>query len=196
MARTPIQPSTATQRNTASATPDIDARGPLDEQDQRSDNNEYSDNTEYSGNNERRESGLTSVRDEPAHHAQRATTADDRRNRDERTFGEKRGFGQSGDSRGQFGERGEQDSRRAPWATSGAEAYAPVLDAWKQVFQSWSELAETMVKVQQQSFAAMMGATQATAKNLTNGDRGDREPALSGARSDSPASDQIDHDRR
>lgn len=197
MARTTDQPGTATQPTTATAKAETDARDPRDEQNKRDEQNQYGEN-----NNDRREYGLSSVRDEQDQrgdnrdsHSDRSDRIDreNRENRDERTFGEKRGFGENRDRREQFSERGEQDS---PWATSGAEMYAPVLDAWKQVFQAWSELAETMVKTQQQSFASMMGATQATAKNLTNGGHRNRERALSGARSDSRAADQIDHDRR
>ena len=37
--------------------------------------------------------------------------------------------------------------------------FAPVLEAWQQIFKSWLELAESMVKVQQDAFASMIGAT-------------------------------------
>jgi hypothetical protein len=80
------------------------------------------------------------------------------------------------------------------------DAYAPVLEAWKQVFRSWSELAETMVKAQQQSFAAMMGAASPNnikeIKDIANGEHRGREHALSGSRSGPAGPDRVDHDRR
>ena len=57
-----------------------------------------------------------------------------------------------------------------------------MLEAWKQVFKSWSELAETMVKVQQDVYASMIGKTNAHAKDLTPRDRPDSELATSGSR--------------
>jgi hypothetical protein len=76
-----------------------------------------------------------------------------------------------------------------------------VLEAWKQVFKSWSELAETMVKAQQDAFASMIGAANTTAKNISVGDRRNGELAFSGSRTTASRTtastpDRIEHDRR
>jgi hypothetical protein len=47
------------------------------------------------------------------------------------------------------------------------DAFAPVLEAWTQVFKSWSELAETMVKAQQDAFAGMISAVPASPEQRT-----------------------------
>ena len=77
-----------------------------------------------------------------------------------------REFGESRDERKQHDEHTEQGSRREqpPELSAGVDAFAPVLEAWKQVFKSWSELAETMVKAQQDAFASMISAANTTAK--------------------------------
>lgn len=71
-----------------------------------------------------------------------------------------------------------------------------MLEAWKQVFKAWSELAETMVKAQQDTFASMIGAANTTAKDTKVGDRRNGELAFSGARSTASTPDRIEHDRR
>ena len=65
------------------------------------------------------------------------------------------------------------------------DAFAPALEAWKQLFKPWSELAETMVKAQQDAFAGMIGAANTTAKDVKDikvGDRRNDELAFSGSR--------------
>lgn len=59
---------------------------------------------------------------------------------------------------------GEEGLRRerSQVVASGVDAFAPVLEAWKQVFRSWTELTDTMVKAQQQTFASMIGAATTT----------------------------------
>ncbi len=54
----------------------------------------------------------------------------------------------------------EQRSRRdlQPTPSAGLDALAPALEAWKQVFKSWSELTETVMKAQQDAFASMLDA--------------------------------------
>ena len=127
---------------------------------------------------------------------------DSRENRDEReNFDgrDDREFGESRDERKQHdGEYTEQGSRREqpPALSAGTDAFAPVLEAWKQVFKSWSELAETMVKAQQDAFASMIGAANTTAKDINLGDRRDGEPAFSGSRTTASTPDRIEHDRR
>jgi len=79
------------------------------------------------------------------------------------------------------------------------DAFAPVFEAWKQVFKSWSELAEATMKVQHDAFASMIGAANATAKDIKNikvGDHRDDELAFSGARTTASTPDRIEHDRR
>jgi hypothetical protein len=193
MARTIKQPSTATQPNTGAVQPATDGRGPLVEQDQRDEQNQSGDN------NERRGQGLTAVRNEQDDSRDNSDDREVGESREDRKFGDKRGFGENHDRRepDQLGEHGEQDSRPEPWPSmSGADAYGPVLEAWKHVFRSWSELAETMVKAQQQTFAAMMGAANPSIKDIANGEHRRREHALSGPRSGSGGPDRIDHDRR
>jgi hypothetical protein len=79
------------------------------------------------------------------------------------------------------------------------DAFAPVLEAWKQVFKSWSELTETMVKAQQDAFATMIGAANTTAKDITDikvGDRRDGGLAFSGSRTTASTPDRIEHNGR
>jgi hypothetical protein len=124
-----------------------------------------------------------------------------------------------------YSERGEEGSRREPHRQPGGvqrttvgsvgnqlqqptgwlkpatstDALAPVFAAWEQFLTSWFELAETMMKVQQQTFASMIGAGAATTKaeRITNDDHPSRDhDALSASRTSSVAPDQIGHDRR
>jgi hypothetical protein len=53
-----------------------------------------------------------------------------------------------------------------------------------------------MVKAQQQSFAAMMGAAKPNIKDIIDGEHRGREHALSRLRSGPAGSDRVDHDRR
>jgi hypothetical protein len=112
----------------------------------------------------------------------------------------RRGSREFGDSRDEHKPRdgdAEQGSRRdQPPVSAGVDAFAPVLEAWKQVFKSWSELAETMVKAQQDAFANMISAANATATNINVGDRQDRELAFSGSRTTASTPDRIERDRR
>ena len=94
-----------------------------------------------------------------------------------------------------YTERGSW-SEQPPTPSAGMDAFAPVLEAWKQVFTSWSQLAETMVKAQQDAFASMISAANTTAKNINVGDRQDREPAFSGSRTTASTPDRIERDRR
>ena len=183
MART-NQPSTATQPTTATTPLDINGTGSFGAQDQRDENNQVGDTTE------RRES-LSSVRDEQPNDGN-----DSREYRRESRGG--REFGESRDERKQHDEHTEQGSRREQPSelSAGVDAFAPVLEAWKQVFKSWSELAETMVKAQQDAFASMISAANTTAKNINVGDRPDSELAFSGSRTTASAPDRIERDRR
>jgi hypothetical protein len=184
MARTTNRPSTATRPNTATASPDINASGSFDEQDQRGEGSRLGDNTE-------RRENLTSVRDEPDNERgdfrdnrddSRENRDDSRENRDERTP-------RDGDTEGS---RREQ----SPTLSAGMDAFAPVLEAWKQVFTSWSQLAETIVKAQQDAFAGMISAANTTATNINVGDRPDSELAFSGSRTTTSTPDRIERDRR
>ena len=108
-----------------------------------------------------------------------------------------REFGESRDERKQHDGYTEQGSRREqPPISAGLDAFAPVLEAWKQVFKSWSELAETMVKAQQDAFASMISAANTTAKDINVGDRPDSELAFSGSRTTASTPDRIERDRR
>ena len=170
------QPPTATQRKTPTTPPGPD---PFDAQDQRAETGQVG------GNTERREN-LTAVQDQPDNDRGdfRATPGD-------------REFGKDRDERKQhegFTERGSW-SVQPPTPPVGVDVFAPVLEAWKQVFRSWSELAQTMVKAQQDVFAGMISAADTTARNINVGDRPDAEFAFSGAHTTASA-DRIERNRR
>jgi hypothetical protein len=183
MART-SQPSTATQPNTATTPLDTNGPGSFDDQDQRGENNQGENN--LVGDNAERRENLTAVRDKPDNDRDSRTTTGDRefdKNRDERR------------QHDGYTERGSW-SEQSPTQSAGMDAFAPVLEAWKQVFKSWSELAETMVKAQQDAFASMISAANTTAKNINVGDRRDSELAFSGSRTTASTPDRIERDRR
>jgi hypothetical protein len=200
MARTTDQPSTANRRNTATAQPASSLSDSFDEQDRRGGDGQLGDNAE-------RRENLTAVRDERDNdrNDSRENRDDSRENRDERgNFNRRddRGGREVGENRGERNQRQDgyagQGSRREqpPALSAGWDAFAPVLEAWKQVFKSWSELAETMVKVQQDAFASMIGAANPTAKDIILGDRRNGELAFSGSRTTASTPDRIEHDRR
>ena len=177
---TATQPDTATQPNTATQ-PDTTAM-PLETNssgsyDQRGENSQGGDNTQ-------RRENLTAVRAQPDNDRN-----DSRENRDSHENLNRR------EDRGghEFGESREERTPRD------GDAFAPVLEAWKQVFKAWSELTETMVKAQRDVFASMIGAANATAKDIKNikvGDHRDDELAFSGARTTASTPDRIEQDRR
>jgi len=189
------QPSAATQRTTASTPIDANGPGSFDAHDQRGENSQ-GENNQVSANTERREN-LTAVHDKPDNDRD-----DSRENRDDsREYRrESRGgreFGESRDERTQHDGYTEQRSRREqPPISTGLDAFTPVLEAWKQVFKSWSELAQTMVKAQQDAFASMISAANTTATNINVGDRPDSELAFSGSRTTASTPDRIERDRR
>jgi hypothetical protein len=76
------------------------------------------------------------------------------------------------------------------------DAFAPMLEAWKQVFKSWSELTETMVKVQQDAFASMVSGANAHTKDLNLGENRNGERAFSGPPILASTPESIDRDRR
>jgi hypothetical protein len=194
MART-NQPSAATQRTTATTPIDANGPGSFDAQDQRGENSQ-GENNQVGDNAECREN-LTAVQDKPDNDRD-----DSRENRDDsheyrRESRGGREFGESRDERTQHDGYTEQGSRREqPPISAGLEAFAPVLEAWKQVFKSWSELAQTMVKAQQDAFANMISAANTTATNINVGDRPDSELAFSGSRTTASTPDRIERDRR
>jgi len=190
MARTTNQPSTATRRNTTKTRADTNGRGSFDEQDQRSEDGQLGDN------DERRE-GLAAVQDEQD---DERNNRDDRNNRDERENANDRELGDNRgrDERRDSGNYTEQGSRREhrPEMSAGLDTFAPMLEAWKQVFKSWSELTETMVKVQQDTFASMISGANTHAKGLNLGESGNGERAFSGSRTTASTPDRIERDRR
>ncbi len=191
MARTTNQPSTAIQRISSKEAVVAKGSGSLDEQNQRSEDGQLG------GNDERREN-LTAVRDEPDNERNDSRANRDERGnvngRDDREFGGRRDRDERGDRRAYA----EQDSRREQQQAlpAGMDAFAPVLDAWQQIFKSWSELAETMVKVQQDAFASMIGAANTSAKDITLGGHRKDELVFSGSRTTAATPDRIEHDRR
>jgi hypothetical protein len=185
MARTTNRPSTATRPNTATAQLDTDGPGAFDQQDQRGENGQVGDSTE-------RRENLTAVQNEQDN--DRDNDRDDARtNPDSREFSKSRQERTPRDGNAEQGSQPEQP----PTLPAGMDAFAPVLEAWKQVFTSWSELAETMLKVQQDAFAGMIGAANATAKDINVGDHRTGELAFSGSRTTASASgpDRIERDR-
>jgi hypothetical protein len=205
MARTTDQPSTANRRNTATAQPASSLSDSFDEQDRRGGDGQLGDNAE-------RRENLTAVRDEQDNNRNDSRddsrgNRDDRGNRNGRDDPDNRGdrgFGENRDERKQHdGEDAEQGSRREqqpalsmPAPSAGLDAFAPVLEAWKQIFTSWSELAQAMVKAQQDAFASMISAANTTAKDVNIGDRRNGELAFSGSRTTASTPDRIERDRR
>lgn len=182
MARTINQPSAATRR-TGGGQPAPGARG------QRNQDGQLDDD-------ERRE-GPTATRDERDDERN-----DSRESRDERENGNDRNdrqFGENRDRGGQ-GQRGgytEQSSPpQRPAMSAGVGTFAPVLEAWTQVFKAWSEITETMVKAQQEAFASIISTANATATDSTLDDHRSDDRALSGARTTASTPDRIEHDRR
>lgn len=119
--------------------------------------NNQGENNQVGDNTERREN-LTAVQDQP----------DNDRDNSRTTPGD-REFGKNRDERKQHDGYTERGSRREQPSTpsAGMDAFAPVLEAWTQVFKSWSELAETMVKAQQDAFAGMISAVPASPEQRT-----------------------------
>ena len=165
MARTTNQPSAATRR-TGGGQPPRGAQG------QRNEDGQLDDN-------DKRREGLTATRDE--RDDERSDSRDERENangRNDRESGENRDRGKHGQS-GEYTEQGSP--KQWPAVSAGMDTYAPVLEAWTQVLKSWSELAETMVKVQQDALASLISDANTTAKDITLGDHRNGELAVSGS---------------
>lgn len=184
MARTTDQPAKATRRPTTATKSETSGLGSLDEQGQR----------DRSGENGERHEGLAAVRNE---NDDRRDDASD--NRDELNGRES--------SNGRL-DREVDENRRDEHRDSGKydetsnngqqpaipAAYAPVLDAWKQVFTSWSELTEAMMKAQQDTFASMINGGNFRAKDLGGKRNGERD--FAGTRTTASTPDRIDVERR
>ena len=178
MARTTSQPATATRRNTRTTQPDTNRLSPLDKQDQ---------DSRTDGNDKRRE-GLSAVHDEQ--------NTDRDNSSDERGFGENRNReSASRNERDEYNEEGTRGEQRPATLAVSMDTFTPMLEAWKQVFKSWSELTETMVKVQQDAFASMVSGANAHTKDLNLGENRNGERALSGPPTASTP-ERIDRDRR
>jgi hypothetical protein len=95
----------------------------------------------------------------------------------------------------------QQADRVMPSASSGVDALGPALTGWGQVYTSMFELALDMMKLQQRTFASMLGVTDTSARGITRGISGNRvNDAVSAARTSSAAPhqvapDQVEHDR-
>jgi len=187
MARTTGQPSTATRRNTRTAQSDTNGSGALDEQnlDSRIDNDD-------DGRNDERREGLSAVRDEK--NTDRDNSRDERENgRDEREHATSRHERNEG---GEDTEEGDRREQRPAAMAAGMDTFAPVLEAWKQVFKSWSELTETMVKVQQDTFASMVKGANGHGKDLNLGENHNGERTFSEPRTTASTPERIGRDRR
>ncbi|MDQ2792178.1 MAG: hypothetical protein DLM60_03460 [Pseudonocardiales bacterium] len=183
MARITDRPSSASRRSTGTDVSATNGPDPFDDQGQRE---EHSQLANLGDNDEGREQGLITEGGKNRNHLGE--------NRGDREFGENR----ERPERGQLGERAEQGLRREqrPAMSSGFDTFAPVLGAWNQVFASWCELAGTMVKAQQQTFASMIGAASPHAKDSTSGEHRSRDHVSTGSRTKASTPDQIEHDRR
>ena len=184
MARTTSQPSTATRRNTRTTRSDTNGRGSLDEQNQ---------DSRLDGDDERRE-GLSSVRDEQD--TDRDNSSDERGFGESRDRDERESTGRNERNEGASTTRSDRREQRPATLAAGMDTFAPVLEAWKQVFKSWSELTETMVKVQQDAFASMISGASAHTKDLNLGENRNGERAFSGSRTTASTPERIDRDRR
>jgi len=186
MARTTDQPATATRRNGRTSRSDTNGLSSLDERNQ---------DSRLDDNDERRE-GPSSVRE--------VQSTDRDNSRDERELGENRDRDErestSRNQRSEGGEYNEEGARREqqPAALAASmDTFTPVLEAWKQVFTSWSQLTETVVKVQQDAFASMISGANAHAKDLNLGENRNAERAFSsGSRTTASTPERIDRDRR
>lgn len=146
MARTPTKSSTTTSRNTGSLQPQTAPDDSLDEQDRRTEDRQSGDNRSDNLGHDERGEGLTAAHDD--------RRTDSRENDDAREDTDRL-----------------DKNREQPAMAAGMDTFTPVLEAWKQVFRSWSDLTETMVKVQRDAFASMMGAAEMHARDITQNDR-------------------------
>jgi hypothetical protein len=211
MARTAKQPPSEARRSKATDLPAPNGHGDRAKQGLRRERELAGERDEQ---NLRRERGLAGERDEQ----------DLRRERGLAGEGDEQDWQREQGEQWLQGERGEQGSRREPHRQPGGvqrtvtaeprrdqlqqpkdrvkpttptDALAPVLAAWEQIFTSWFELAGTMMKVQQQTFASMIGAANPNTERITNGDHPSRDQdALSASRTSSVVPYQIGHDRR
>ena len=192
MARTTNQPSTATRPNTATA--QLDTNGP----DARSTSRTSGARTVRSARTPNAARTCppcgTSGTTNPTTPA-RTTTSAGTSTAVDREFGENR-------ERAHAVRRGRRAGFTLSSRPCSPQAWTPLRPCSRpgqQVFKSWSELAETMVKVQQDVFASMIGAANTTAKDITDikvGDRRNGELAFSGSRTTASTPDRIEHDRR
>lgn len=191
MARTTDQPATATRRNSRTSRSDTNGLSSLDERNQ---------DSRLDDNDERRE-GLNSVREVQS--TDRDNSRDERelgdnRDRDNRDRDERESTSRNQRSEaGEYNEEGARREQQPAALAAGMDTFTPVLEAWKQVFTSWSQLTETMVKVQQDAFASMISGANAHAKDLNLGEIRNGERAFSsGSRTTASTPERIDRDRR
>ena len=187
MARTTVQPTRTTRRRTTETKPETNGLGSLTEQDRRDEGSRH--------DNDDRDDGLSAV------HSEQDNDRDG--SRDERGFGGNDDRDERTDERTENSEYGDNRAGREqrPAVMAGMDTFAPVLTAWKQVFASWTELTETMVKVQQETFASMISAANAHAKDLDlgenhNGTSRNGEHAVSASNTTASTPERIDRDRR
>jgi len=192
MARTTDQPSAAIRPKTAKTQHDTSPSGSFEGPDHQSENGQLGDTTD-------RRKNLTAVRNEQG--GERDDTRENPDERGNRGRGDDREVGENRSERMPRDGDTEQGSWREqrPTPSAGLDAFAPVLEAWKQVFKSWSELTDSMVKAQQDAFASMIGAANMTVKNIKDaevGERRDAEPAFSASRTTVSKLDRVERDRR
>ena len=191
MARTTDQPATATRRNGRTTRSDTNGLSSLDERNQ---------DSRLDDNDERRE-GPSSVRE--------VQSTDRDNSRDERELGENRdrderestGRNQRSENQrseaGGYNEEGARREQQPAALAASMDTFTPMLEAWKQVFTSWAQLTETMVKVQQDAFASMISGANAHAKDLNLGENRNSERAFSsGSHTAASTPERIDRDRR
>jgi hypothetical protein len=147
----------------------------------------------------RRELGRSDERDEQGRRDERAQ----RWQRDESDL-PREPRRRSGDTRRTMMDEsdGDRRDRSTDWTmpampnTTG-DVLGPVLAAWGQAYASMFELAGDMMKLQQQTFASMIGAANTNAERMAVGDqRGRVVEGVSASRTSSADSGHIEHDRR
>jgi hypothetical protein len=178
-------------------------RGLTDERDEPGTRDEQSQLRQHDERAEqglRRERGLTDERDERGTRDEQgqAWRHDDRGEQGLR----RESYRQPGGVQRTMGESdGDRLERSTDWATpatsTGGDALAPVLAAWGQIYTSMFELAADMMKLQQRTFASLMGFADTNAERIASGDqRGRVHDALSASRTSSVVPDQIEQHRR
>ncbi len=193
MVRTTDTPTIATQRGSRT-----NGNGALDEkveQVQRGEHDRRDDDAE------RRDQSPTSRRGGHDHldEGRNARDVSDIRkpgsDRDSDDSDHERGFDGDRDIR-DSAEKRRVGSDRDSNTSDAADVVAPVLVAWKQVFASWVQLADSMARAQQQTFGQLLGGAGTRGEGITDGDARGRELVLTSSRTSSAPDAPNERNRR